>query len=255
MVESPERTLYQFPISHFCEKTRWNIDVKGLPYVIRDLVPGLHRLTTQRAAHGGTVPVLVDRGTTVADSTAIALHLELRYPEPSLLPTEPAERARVLELEDYFDKIAGVEVRRFAYGELLTVRGAAPAAFFSKYPIAVRVAGKALGPLFAQGIKGGLRINPETVRRARTRILEAVDRLEREIHGDPSRYLVGDALSLADITAAALLGPLVAPPQSPWGALEATAGLINMRDGLHRRAAGQWVLERYRLDRERRALA
>jgi hypothetical protein len=28
MTKKTERTLYQFPISHYCEKTRWNLDAK-----------------------------------------------------------------------------------------------------------------------------------------------------------------------------------------------------------------------------------
>lgn len=39
------RTLYQFPISHYCEKARSCLDVKGLTYSTRDLIPGLHLIT------------------------------------------------------------------------------------------------------------------------------------------------------------------------------------------------------------------
>ena len=58
MVESPERTLYQFPISHYCEKTRWHLDAKGLPYVTKNLVPGVHRLVLRRSLglRDATVP-------------------------------------------------------------------------------------------------------------------------------------------------------------------------------------------------------
>ena len=36
-----ERILYQFPISHYCEKARWQLDHKGLAYRTRNLLPGL----------------------------------------------------------------------------------------------------------------------------------------------------------------------------------------------------------------------
>jgi len=39
-----ERTLYQFPQSHFAEKGRWLLDHKGLGYQTRNLYPVLNRL-------------------------------------------------------------------------------------------------------------------------------------------------------------------------------------------------------------------
>ena len=40
--------LYQFPISHFCEKIRWTLDYKGLSHKTRNLLPGLHVLKTKK---------------------------------------------------------------------------------------------------------------------------------------------------------------------------------------------------------------
>ncbi len=44
-------------------------------------------------------------------------------------------------------------------------------------------------------------------------IREGLDRLEQELDG--GEYLVGDQFSVADLTAAALLYPLVLPPEAP----------------------------------------
>jgi glutathione S-transferase len=254
--ETPERTLYQFPVSHYCEKTRWCLDAKGLPYAVRNLLPGLHVVVTRRVAGHSMVPVLLDRGTAVADSTAIALHLEGAYPEPALLPQDPAARARVLDLAAYFDRQAGGAVRRWVYGQLLSVPGAVAGAFFYDYPPRLRAFGRLVSPLLERALRRRYRIAPDTIERARTRSLEALERLEHEIDGDPSRYLVGDALTLADITAASLFGPLLQPPGSPWDRpFNAPASLLEAREMLRRRPGGQWILQRYQYDRERRALA
>ena len=69
---SQTRILYQFPISHYCEKSRWQLDHKGLPYVTRNLLPGPHRLRTPLMANIDTLPVLRDGKRTVGDSTRIA---------------------------------------------------------------------------------------------------------------------------------------------------------------------------------------
>jgi hypothetical protein len=36
------RILHQFPISHYCEKTRWNLDAKQLEYRVKNQLPGPH---------------------------------------------------------------------------------------------------------------------------------------------------------------------------------------------------------------------
>jgi glutathione S-transferase len=53
--------------------------------------------------------------------------------------------------------------------------------------------------------------NEEAVKRSRETIFTALDRIEAERAGRD--YLVGDQFSVADLTAAALLYPLVWPPE------------------------------------------
>jgi glutathione S-transferase len=252
-----KRVLHQFPISHYCEKTRWNLDAKGLEYETRDLLPLVHILIHRRFSQR-TVPLLFDGERVVPDSTGIALYLEERYPEVPLVPVEPAARAKVLELEDYFDREAGPAVRRFVYGTAMArASGSAAKLFFRSYepklPAFPRVEAavrKVLGRGFEAAITRRYRIAPDTVRAARASADQAMDRVEREIGGDPRRYLVGDRLSLADIAAASLLGPLVAPPESPWGEYPIDPSLENARTEARARVAGRWIAERYACDRK-----
>ena len=72
------------------------------------------------------VPSLVDGDVAVFDSTIILEYIEDRWPKPALLPSSPADRARVRMIEEvcdtYYEPInwAGFEVRVFqrATGEL-----------------------------------------------------------------------------------------------------------------------------------------
>ena len=66
--------LYQFPISHFCEKARWALDYKGLDYTTKNLLPGLHVKTTKKLAARSSVP-----GTFAGDPVASS-----RYPRLDL---------------------------------------------------------------------------------------------------------------------------------------------------------------------------
>ncbi|MFY0565094.1 glutathione S-transferase family protein [Archangium lansingense] len=255
----PGITLYQFPISHYCEKTRWNLDAKGIPYVIENLIPGPHRFVTKRLTKGGrgTVPVLVDRGTVVTDSTDIALHLERAHlSAPSLIPAEGPERERVLELETYFDEMAGKHVRRWVYATLFASGADIKPLMFGAFPLPLRLVGTALLPVIKVAIRRQYALMPDKVEESRVKIQEGLDRLEREIQGDPSRYLVGSSLSIADIAAASLYSPLVAAEGSPYTvrpAEDVPKALAELRASVLARPAGQWVLRRYREDRQRPA--
>lgn len=248
-----EHLLYQFPISHYCEKTRWNLEAKGMPYEVRNLVPGVHRLVVKRLTGKRTVPMLLDRGKPIADSRAIAAHLEQAYPGKSLLPANEADRARALELEEYFDKNAGRAVRQWLYGQLVQTSGSAVAVMLEAYSAPVRLLGRALGSQIEGVLRKLYRLDPEGIAAASATILAVFERIELETQSDPRRYLVGDALSIADISAAALLGPLVAPPGSTWDSKEGrareTAAIREFRAELSTRPGWAWVLNRYANDR------
>ena len=250
------KTLYQFPISHFCEKARWSLDAKGVSYRIKNLMPGLHVLMLRRVSGTRSVPVLVDGATTVTDSTAIALYLDRAYPGARLVPEGEPERARTLDLDTYFNRMAGETVRRWLYGELMNEGpGNAVAAMFGGYPAPVRGLGKLLAPMIEKELRRMYRINAESVAQSRRGLLEAAQRLEDETGGDPGRYLVGSSLSLADITAASTLSVIVSPPGSPYASEPGSSAraVAETRQALRERPAGRWVMERYRRDRTRSA--
>jgi glutathione S-transferase len=247
---SDVRVLHQFPISHYCEKTRWHLDLKRLDYRLRNLLPGVHEIVNRRAAGLRTVPVLVDKGRAIGDSTKIALHLEEQYPQAPLLPRDPAERARVLETEAYFDDTLGPAVRAWVYGSALKTPRMVRTLFFSGYGPVTRSAGAIfIGPILEHAIRRLYRLNDDKIAQASRQIDEAADRIEQLIDGDPSRHLLGGGLTLADVRAASLLAPIVGPPASPWTGVDGPPLLPVRREALRARPAGQWVLARYAQDR------
>lgn len=249
-----ERTLYQFPISHYCEKARWLLDAKGLPYTLQNLMPGAHRRTTLRMAKGrGSVPVLVDGDVALGDSTEIALYLERTYPSPPLLPPQGPERDRVLELEDYFDEV-GVHVRRWAYGQIIQGGANLGLLMFREYSTPRRWLGRMIAPVIKAVLQRTYRIYPPKVEESRMKMLAGLDRLERELQNDPSRYLVGSSLTLADITAASLLSPIArleGSPYAPRAEMPPPKAIIQMAEELRARPAGQWLRRLYQQDRHR----
>ncbi|MGH2922521.1 MAG: glutathione S-transferase family protein [Solirubrobacterales bacterium] len=57
------------------------------------------------ASGQGLVPVIVDDGEVVVDSTEILRHLERRYPDPPLFPADPARRAEMDVFLDWFNEV------------------------------------------------------------------------------------------------------------------------------------------------------
>ncbi|MAC15724.1 MAG: glutathione S-transferase family protein [Alcanivorax sp.] len=244
-----ERILYQFPISHYCEKSRWQLDHKGLAYRTVNLLPVTHRVRTQWLARTNTVPLLRDGKRRVSDSTKIAYYLEKYYPDQPLLPKAGDARARVIELEQQFDRY-GVHVRRWVYGQILD-RSEVMTALVGDCGLPGPLE-RLAKPLVREAIRRGYAINPQRVMRSEQRVEEALVLLESELKKGQGQYLVGDRFSLADITAASMLAPLISPQGSPWDLFDETTLSPTLRKQMENwraRPAGKWLLAMYAQDR------
>lgn len=93
--------LHDFPLSSACYRVRIALNLKGLAYEKRNhaLRAGEQRAPGYLAVNpAGLVPTLEVDGLRLGQSIAIIDYLDSIEPEPRLIPIEPAERARVLEL-------------------------------------------------------------------------------------------------------------------------------------------------------------
>ena len=113
------RTLYQFPLSHFCEKARWLLDHKELDYVAQNLIPGVHRAFAQLKTGQNRLPILKDQEKWIADSTQIALYLDEIYPEHRLLRADPHQRDMAIEINHQATEL-GMHVRRWGLAHTLS---------------------------------------------------------------------------------------------------------------------------------------
>jgi glutathione S-transferase len=184
-------------------------------------------------------------GKPIRDSTAIIAALEQRHPEPALYPKDKALLRRALELEDYFDDVLGPGLRAAIVTPL-----------FREDPnLALRVLMtgmpgnlRRLGRLFPAYYCFRHKIKPQRLQQDRADVADALDRISRELQ--PSGYLVGEAFSVADLTAAAMLGALLQPAELQYPlAVALPDSLRQYRDDLARHPAAQWTLEMYRRHR------
>jgi glutathione S-transferase len=246
-----DRTLYQFPLSHYCEKARWVLDHKQLDYRLENQLPGAHAVINMWRTGKRTVPVLVDGGRAISGSHAIAVHVDAIGAGPSLLPKSGAARAVLDELVHFFDRQVGPAVRRYAYG-FITARGDLfEALFFQGYAGPARAFGGLMAPLLRREIARMYRVHHPSNRESPELIRRAADSVEARLR-DGSRYLLGDQLSLADITVASLLGPMTGSPGSPWAVELDIPELEALRAELRARPIGRYIGDLYS-ERHRRA--
>jgi glutathione S-transferase len=244
--------LWQFTSSHFNEKARWALDFKGVPHIRNSLVPGFHVATIKRMTGATHVPVLKLNGEIFGDSSKIVEALERAFPQPPLYPGDSVERRRALELEDFFDEELGPYIRRWVFHMVLPYPEFVRGAFVNHASLPTRLAHRAMSPLIGPVMRRQMDINPETAEVARRKTIAAMERLEKELQ--PSGFLVGDAFTVADLTAAALLSPLVRPPEFPYrNEVAPPAEFAKARESLQGHRAFTWTLETYRRHRGKSA--
>lgn len=251
----PQLLLLQFPISHYCEKVRWVLDHKRLPYRVKNQFPGAHALTNRRLVGSPSVPVLLDGHHAIGDSSEIALYLDDQFPDQRLIPPPGEARASVLGIETFFDEEIGPAVRRLIYSYVTPRPRLFRGLFFAEYDGFSRTLGSVAATLLSKEIGRMYRVREGSIEESLAAIERGFARLEQDIAGDPERYLVGESLTLADVTVASLLGPLLGPVGSPWSLPLDIPPLLALRERLRERPGGAWVLARYARDRRVRPSA
>ena len=246
-----ELLLHQFPISHFCEKARWLLDAKGLRYRVKNQFPGLHAPVNRKLVGATTVPVLIHAGHAVGNSSTIAQYLDQHFPGWQSMPDDPAQREQVLALEREFDEAAGVHGRRYMYSFVLRDEALFRRLFFAEYGLVARTLGGLAAGALQKRISALYRTGARGLEESGPIVERTLDRLETLTGGDPARYLVGDRLTLADVTAASLLAPMIGPPGTPWSADPEMPELRAIREQVRARPAGRWIMARYAQDRRR----
>ena len=244
--------LWQFRSSHFNEKARWALDWKGIPHLRRSLLPGWHVPRVMSLTRQTKVPVLVrDDGEVIADSTRIIERLEALQPDPPLYPADPAERRRALELEDFFDEELGPHARRVFFFEALDYPDYVVSLFADGDRPVTRALYRAAFPLNRAVMRFAMSIDAPHAEASRKHVDAALERLETELR--PSGYLVGDAFSVADLTAAALVSPLLMPEEFPYPWPPIPEPVARWHRSHMGRPAFVWATEMYRRHRGRSA--
>jgi glutathione S-transferase len=182
-------TMYGSPWS---ERARWAFAFKGLPYEKENYEPGIDEEKIKKLTGQALVPVLITDRKVIPDSTAILEWLEDTRPEPALLPRSERDRAQVTLWEELMIGVLGPHARTLIIGRELRIND----------PEAQRS-----GEYFAE--KYGH--SPYMEEQAKLTLRRVLLSLKQTLSG--RQYLVGDAFTRADLTAAAMLMLLRPAPE------------------------------------------
>ena len=163
--------LYGSTLSPFVRKVAAYCGEKGLEFELKPVGIGDPDPDFRAASPFGKMPALVDGDYSLADSSAIIHYLEAKNPEPPLIPADPKLRGRVVWFDEWADTLL------FACGAKM---------FFNRV-VAPRFLGRDGDHALADAAE-------------RDDLPALLDYLEGAI--PDSGYLVGDGLTLADISVA-----------------------------------------------------
>ena len=198
--------LYEFPQSHYCEKVRWALDYKNIPWESKRLVPGLHRLTVQKLCAGTSLPVIVHDGKAIQGSHEITTYLEKTFPEKSIGPESP--------LEKEIEQRVGIPLIMSIYYWLFQDPHLATFYYMKGLPRWQNFLFRSAMPILAPRIASKYGINEVNYLKARKEFENGINWFEGIIK--PSGFLEGSKFSRADIAGAASLIALHRPPEHPY---------------------------------------
>ena len=208
--------LFQFPISHYCEKIRWALDFKGLSYKANNCLPGLHTRTTTKLARHSSVPVLRHQDAVIQGSAKIIDYLEETFPERPLNFSDEKLNHEALEWEKFADEQIGPHVRRIMYHQLLNHPKIVLPIFAHQGPWYGPIYFKLIYPKLQNIMRKLMKINDAEVDKSKRILDESLHHINKvvglsENQNETKAYLVGDRFSRADLSVSALLAPLFLP--------------------------------------------
>jgi glutathione S-transferase len=194
--------LYSAPQSTCSQKVRLTLAEKNLDFVEHNmklfqndqLKPGYLKLNPN-----GVVPTLVHDGTPIVDSSVIMEYLDEIYPEITLSPGDPKQRAQMRAWLRFFEEVPTVAVRFPSYN-------AAFARHFEKMSneeFKAVASSKPLRDRFLGEMDKHKGFSSDRLKQAEDSIRKTVVRMEKPLF--QSEYLLGNDLTLADFCVLPLL--------------------------------------------------
>ena len=218
-------TLYQMPVSHYCEKVRWALAYKRLPVRERNLLPGLHSRVMKKLTGQSSVPVIKDDRNIVFNSSDIITYLDEEYPRFFLTPEDAGLAQQALHWESWADQEIGPSVRVLVYKHLIDRPDVLMPMFAQRGPWYSKFYLNKAYPKIRESLIHRMKLDDADVELVAMQTLTAAKE-HLLTHITHHERLVAGGFSRADLAVAALLAPLFQP--SKYGVIWPN----NMPEGL-----------------------
>ncbi len=113
--------LYAHPFSSYCQKVLIALYENGTPFELRMLAPDDAQAAAEHAALWPfrRMPVLVDDGRTVVESSIIIEYLALHHPGPvRLIPDDPRAALDVRMMDRFFDNYVSTPMQKIVFDRI-----------------------------------------------------------------------------------------------------------------------------------------
>ena len=249
-IDKPTHRLIAIAVSHYCEKVRWALDYLNVNYIEENHAPPFHRKYT--SGYGGTtVPVLVTEDKAFVDSHDILYYLDSICANKPLYSPNAEVNQQIETLEELFDRKLGVATRLWGYYYaiqkplFIAIAWGKGASLIEKIKCVITV------PKTFNFLKQNYNVTPEGKNAALQEIREIFNLVDRQLNSG-QQYLVGDRLSAADITFAALASPVIRPKNHPVYDSQLSklpTEMVAVIEELRATSAGKLVLRMYQKHR------
>lgn len=231
--------LITMPGSHYCERARWALDYFDIEFQEEPHVMRIHRHYTSKHKAGTSVPVLVMDDRVLETSGEI-----LAWASAGAGAYDESD----YEVAQMINDSLGEFMRPFCYWYILQLSSWKIGGFYNEgAPLWERAFFQVVFPIFRGKIIEGFGLNEALVKKLKKEIDEVMDSVADRIAVDG--YLNGNHFTIADLTFAALAGPLVMPenygarfPKREWIPQE----YLDLVEEWRQHPAGKHILKMYK---------
>lgn len=189
--------LYNFPQSTCSQKVRLTLWEKEIDFVDRPVDSTKREHLSDwylKLNPNGVVPTLIHDGAVIIDSSVIIEYLDEVFPNHTLTPEDPVERAHMRKWLRYFEEVPTPAVRVPSFNQYLSKR-------FDKLTQEQFETFTDNHPIRKQFYKKMRKENGFDEREtdgAKDRLRQTVDRMEKGLTESGGPWLMGESLTLAD---------------------------------------------------------
>lgn len=230
---------------HYPEMVRWYMDYLDIPYIEKRYAPMIYRIILKITGGGQLIPYLRTTDAQLRNGHSIIKYFEDKLPDNLKLGLVDGESQ---DLYDYFNDHLGNYVLQWGYFHLLPLRKVASKTLTANVPFYQRILIQLLYPINARVMRKAMNITSETASIARDQINKTFDLVAKRM-SDGRSFLNGDQISIADISLAGLMGPLILPKE--YGGYlfkldELTKEMRAELEALRSHPTGRFILKLYK---------